>query len=197
MQLRWASSRAKTCETSVVRDAHEWVMWNIYRTWRTWTCRSWRTWMSHVKHLSFVTHMNESCETSVVRDANEWDMWNICRSWRTWMRHVAYEYESRHLKMSHITYAWVVSPIHEWVMSPMNESCRLDSYAKRLPSTTHMSRHLSSVTHIKGIHESCHLWMSHVTYEWVMSPMNESCRQDSYAKRLPSTTQMSRHLSSV
>ena len=23
--------------------------------------------------------------------------------------------------------------------------------------------------------ESCHIWMSHVTYEWVMSHMNESC----------------------
>ena len=23
--------------------------------------------------------------------------------------------------------------------------------------------------------ESCHVWMSHVTYEWVMSCMNESC----------------------
>jgi len=24
--------------------------------------------------------------------------------------------------------------------------------------------------------ESCHTWMSHVTYEWVLSHMNESCR---------------------
>jgi len=25
------------------------------------------------------------------------------------------------------------------------------------------------------MNESCHIWMSHVTYEWVMSHMNESC----------------------
>jgi len=25
------------------------------------------------------------------------------------------------------------------------------------------------------MNESCHKWMSHVTYEWVMSQMNESC----------------------
>jgi len=25
------------------------------------------------------------------------------------------------------------------------------------------------------VNESCHVWMSHVTYEWVMSRMNESC----------------------
>ena len=26
------------------------------------------------------------------------------------------------------------------------------------------------------MNESCHMWMSHVTYEWVMSRMNESCQ---------------------
>jgi len=29
---------------------------------------------------------------------------------------------------------------------------------------------------LSHMHESRHLWMSHVTYEWVMSLMNESCR---------------------
>jgi len=74
--------------------------------------------------------------------------------------------ESCHVCVSHVTYSWVVSR--------MNESCYLC-----------MSR-------IQCIIETCHVWMSHVswaaqqvpvresnmshvTYEWVMSHMNELC----------------------
>jgi len=35
--------------------------------------------------------------------------------------------------------------------------------------------HVSYEWVISRINESCHTWMSHVTYEWVMSHMNESC----------------------
>ena len=31
------------------------------------------------------------------------------------------------------------------------------------------------LSHISHMNESCHVWMSHVTYEWVMSRMNELC----------------------
>jgi len=31
------------------------------------------------------------------------------------------------------------------------------------------------IRHVTHMNESCHIWMSHVTYEWVMSHMNESC----------------------
>jgi len=37
---------------------------------------------------------------------------------------------------------------------------------------------MSHVTYewvMSHLNESCHIWMTHVTYEWVMSHMNESC----------------------
>jgi len=42
-----------------------------------------------------------------------------------------------------------------------------------------ISRHNRYVTYewvMSHMNESCHIWMSHVTYEWVMSHMNESCQ---------------------
>jgi len=46
---------------------------------------------------------------------------------------------------------------------------------------------MSHVTYewvMSHMNESCHIWMSHITYEWVMSHMNKSChiwiRHDTY-----------------
>ena len=42
------------------------------------------------------------------------------------------------------------------------------------PQTTWVS-HVTYECVMSYINESCHIWMSHVTYEWVMAHMNESC----------------------
>jgi len=39
-----------------------------------------------------------------------------------------------------------------------------------------MPSHVTYEWVMSHLNESCHIWMSHVTYEWVMSHMNESCR---------------------
>jgi len=49
---------------------------------------------------------------------------------------------------------------HKWVMS-RTQMCHV--------SHTPDSKDAGCIT------ESCHIGVSHVTYEWVMSPMNESC----------------------
>ena len=36
-------------------------------------------------------------------------------------------------------------------------------------------RHVTKEWIMSCMSESCHIWMSHVIYEWVMSHMNESC----------------------
>jgi len=64
----------------------------------------------------------------------------------------------------------------------MSESCHIWVVMSHV-SITHM-RHMSSliwVSHVtyewvmSHMSESCHIWVSHVTYEWVMSHMSESC----------------------
>jgi len=97
------------------------------------------------------------------------------------MRHVThingscYTYDSvmSQMRLSHVTYEWVIAHIieswHIWIIayargiSRMNESCHVC---------------MSHVTY-KRVDESCHVWMSHITYErvmshgWVMSRMIE------------------------
>ena len=96
-----------------------------------------------------------------------------------------------HVGMSHVTY--------EWVMSRMNESCHiftasspvaigiyhvLMSYATRRNESCHVSMsHATYLQHHLPPQQVCHTYewvmphvgMSHVTHEWVMSSMDESC----------------------
>jgi len=71
---------------------------------------------------------------------------------------------------------------YEWVMSNMNESCYQQTASLKPLFILHIneSRHvwISHVTCqwvMSHINEPCHISMSHVTYEGVMSYMNESC----------------------
>jgi len=64
--------------------------------------------------------------------------------------------ESCLIRMSHVSY--------EWVMSHMNESCLI-----------WMSRVSQRNISIRTSSRTCHTWMSHVSQDWVMSHINESC----------------------
>jgi len=74
------------------------------------------------------------------------------KSRHIYMSHVIDKCGRSYMK-SHITYTWV--------------------------KCAELSADSLAVIHVTGVmshmNESCHIWMSHVTYEWVMSHMNESC----------------------
>jgi len=94
-----------------------------------------------------------------------------------WVSHVMYEWvmscksESCPVWMSHIT----LHLIGLCVMSYMSESCPVWMSPVRSNSIS-LSRG-PHVTYEKWsrVNASCHIWVSQVTYEWVMSRMNESC----------------------
>jgi len=127
--------------------------------------------------------MNESCHIWMSHVTYEWVMW--------------YMNESCHIWMSHVTVTY------EWVMSHMNESCYIwmrhvflsfffgfrrpnlitglsGGQAPDLPLWTQepvpdrRTAAIPSLRHVSHINESLHLWMSHVTYERIMSLMHES-----------------------
>ena len=126
-------------------------------------------WMSHVTYEWVMSYMNESC--------------HICMSHTTYEWVMSIMNESCHIWMSHTTY--------EWVMSHMNESCHISTentsgVALRRPTACqNRARQLpgrvasSLVCAAACMDESCHIWMSHVTYEWVMSRMNTSTTRTS------------------
>jgi len=115
------------------------------------------------------------------------------------MRHVTYEWvmlhmnESRHIWMSHVTYEWVMSHMneswhiwmsrvtYEWVMSHMNESCPIWINDVTCEKTRHTCVHEARMvwmSHATGKTVTTrirHMWLSHVTCDWVMSSGIESC----------------------
>jgi len=89
--------------------------------------------------------------------------------------------ESCLIRMSHVSY--------EWVMSHMNESCLIWMSHVSYQSVMSPPRQIEKGGSAKILHilvctyewvmshtnESCLIWMSHVSYEWDMTHMNESC----------------------
>ena len=114
----------------------------------THTNESWHTYewvMAHIR-MSHVTHTNES--------------------WHT------YEWVVSHIRMSHVTHTnesyhtpTRVNGVLWWVMSRMNELCRL-----WMDHVITKQQWMSHVTHNWVMAP-----MSHVTHEWVMSFMNGPC----------------------
>jgi len=101
---------------------------------------------------------------------------------------------------TYIYVMWIIRMSHKsCVMSRVNESrhirdmthlfaCPINHIRRRIHVTystssssgvllgcPHANKILTSRVHECYNHESCHMWMSHVTCEWVMSHVNESC----------------------
>ena len=117
---------------------------------------SYHIWMSHVTYEWVISHMNESCHiwVSHIRVISEWND-DICSirfafissEWdiRSILRHVSF------VCVRHDSFlTWL---INMWYDSLISSECDIWSL--------HSERSMSNVD------ESCHIWMSHVTYKWV------------------------------
>ena len=121
----------------------------------------WHWRIRHVTHrpLSHVTHIlkkNESCHTWTQKE---------------WV--VEEELKNESGKGSHITCKWVMSNMNElchiWMshITYVNEACHIYEWVKSHMDSKRMSRR-RGVDEWVGEGESCHIWVSHATYEWVM-----------------------------
>jgi len=130
---------------------HEWVMSHMRMSHGTNTnesCHTYEWVMSHIR-MSHVTHTNESWHTY------EWVMSHIR------MSHVTHTNESCHTPTRENGVLW-------WVMSRMNELCRL-----WMDHVITKQQWMSHVTHNWVMAP-----MSHVTHEWVMSFMKGPCHNE-------------------
>jgi len=216
----WMQSTFRTLQSRVsqVNEAsHEWVMsqfegvvsqfewvvshmWNSHVTHVNESCHRWETvmsrmrltsqwgksWMSRVTiWMSHVTHVEQSCH------ACEWVMSHI------WISHVTFVNESCHTckwgsgKQSMCakchTRGWAVSchtykrvMPHIWTSHVTQKNSHVTRMNESRPTSERGTWHvcMSHVSYewvMSHMNESCLLWMSHVSYEWVMSHMNESC----------------------
>ena len=124
--------------------------------------RAIETWLACVYIRVNVTHF-----VNMRHDAFIWDMthmrhdsfiWDMVCSYETWPIHM--RHDSSIWDMTHPYETWLIHMRHDssiWEIFCGNEA-RLSCIYTRL-----------------YVNESCLIWMSHVSYEWVMSHMNESC----------------------
>jgi len=99
--------------------------------------------------------VNESCPMS---------MWHVAYEWG--MSHA--NSDSRRILMSHVTYTY--DGMWWCVFSQMTVNVWMGMYMHT--NEVFFSTYAFDVWYMN---ESCHLWMSHVTYEWVMSHKSHAC----------------------
>jgi len=161
--LQWCGT--PSCTMSHV--TYEWVMSHMNE--------SCHIWMSHVPYEGVMSHTQRACNGMGHLPAQ----WVVCRmneSCLIWMIYVSYEWvmsrmnESCPLSMSHVTHAEGL----QWCGTP---SCTTTSH--RLLLLPHLLRQhqraltdsaLPTILHwpirvMFHMNESCHIWMSHVSYE--------------------------------
>jgi len=132
------------------------------------TNESCRIRMSHVAYKWVMSHTNESCRIRMSHVAYEWVMSHTNESCRIWMSHVLYEMPQN---SGHKTYMTWLIHMH------INESCRKKwCHIHDLFIWIHQWCHIydlficditSSPARRLVPKKSCHIWMAHVTYEWV------------------------------
>jgi len=144
-------------ESCHVRMSHvtcEWVMSHI--------------WMSHVTYEWVMSHINESLpDVSALFCVSEWVIAHMNESCHIWMSHVTYDWVMSHIWMSHVTYEWVMSHINK-SLPDVSASLRVSEWVK-----AHMNESVTYKSVVSRMNESCHMWMSHSSYEWVVLHINE------------------------
>jgi len=136
--------------------------------------RSWNVWIVHVAHEWVMSDSNEACHAWMSHVTLKHKI-QICATSRCRKTHQ--RRDACHIRVSHATYEWVLSHIHEschrwtsrviyeWVLS--HTDLRDYSVLQDTSRPWVVSQH--------DINESCHIWTSHVTYTRVVSHMEESC----------------------
>ena len=140
--------------------------------------------MIHVTYEWVMSHMNESCHIWMSHVTTDRNSCQIAAGTHViyWMEHVS-------CAMSCEVSCYVCTKMCYFWMSHarVNESChiRAEIVAQNrhircwdLGRESHFLYSMSHVTYkwvMSHMNESCHIWMGHVTCEWVTSHMIESC----------------------
>jgi len=153
-------------------------------------------WMSRVTYERAMSQMNESCHIWTSHVTDEWVMSHMNEPCHTEVCRAHVKKVSQ-LDTTH-SYEWVLSSVgsHMNVRLParkecesrrahltwahMKELCQVSVHIwmrdqRHKNNRESIRAHLTCDWVMSRMNESCHRWMSHVTYERVMSRMNEPC----------------------
>jgi len=138
-----------------------------------------------VRHDSFICeswliHMWDMTHSYVRHDSFIWEirlfhMGDMTHSYvrhdsficETWLIHM-WDKTHSYVRHEYLTQSSVLLAWRGWVLSYIDQSYEL--------FMSHIwMRHVTYEWVISNLDESCHTWKSHITYEWVMSRVNESC----------------------
>jgi len=132
--------------------------------------RSCRIWMGHVAHDSSLPNTNTLRNTTKRMQA----MPNVSRY--VWMMHVTYKWVTSHMKWPCRTwlrlakYEYVTSHIWMGHVTHINGSCyTCDCVLPNTNTLRHTTKRMQAMPNV-----SHHVWMIHITFEWVTSHMNVS-----------------------
>ena len=146
--------------------------------------------MSHVTHDWVMSHINESCHIWLSHVTYKWIMIPLMNHHMIHLTNHSFNVSSMYhhiIWLSHVTYVWVISRMTEsfpakkacnsWLFWEHDLQLMSESCHVWLSHVTYKHTYICGKdrTSSRGQSASCHLRISHVTYVWVMSHMNETC----------------------
>jgi len=128
-----------------------WITWHFTYSYVAWMLPS---------HVTYEFEFVMSCYSSEVSDISHIHMWHECCPH---MLHMNSKFQCLVTLMKYLTF-------HKFI----RDMSHVNFYIKNSNCSCLITR-MNCLSVMSHMNESCHIWMSHVTYEWVMSHMNESC----------------------
>jgi len=158
----------ESCLTQTSHVTHEWIL-------HIWIGDGTHMWSMSLTYGWVMFHTNESCQIWIHHVTGVF-------AFETW----PHMYESCLSQMSHVTHERVLHTNERVISHIFSVSLSLTQmyymslghFASEQWVRSHLMSHVTYEWVVSHMNQSCHIEKSVVAYEWVLSHMNESCRHE-------------------